>query len=396
MKPLVSLKVLDLTDGNPYIGSMFADYGAEVLKIEAPDGGDSIRRRGAAGDGLEGIYQAYYNRGKKSMALDLTKPAGRELLKRLIPQFDMLAVNQSVEKMAALGLGYEELKNLNKKLVYGVLTPFGEEGPWKDLPDYDLVIMAKTGLLEKTGFPEKPTRFGFPLGYFYSSWHLTGGMLAAYLKMQQTGEGQKVSTSTWHTVMSLDDTFAECLLGLNTLPKRLGNGFPTTNPTDTFKCKNGWFALSIGSDQQWIAFSQAAGREDWAADPRYAHDPARSMENYFGDLDRQLRDYFATITIEEADRICREAMAPGGPCNTVKELVGDEQVAVRQMLLHVEDPLLGDTLQVGKPAKFLKDDAEDNIIAAAPGLGADTAFVLKQLNLTTKEMDALKAAGVIL
>lgn len=395
MKPLLSLRVLDLTDGNPYIGSMFADYGAEVLKIEVPGVGDSIRHRGASSDKEEGIYQAYYNRGKKSMTLDITKPAGQNIIKRLIPQFDMFVVNTAEEKISAFGLGYEELKTLNPKLVYGVLTPFGEEGPWKDMPDYDLLVMARTGLLEKTGFPERPTKFGFPLGYFYSSWHLTAGMMAAYLKMQETGEGQKVSTSTWHTMMSLDDTFAECMLGLNVLPKRIGNGFPTTNPTDTFKCKNGWFSLSIGSDQQWIAFAEAAGQKTWAEDPRYAHDPARSMENYFGDLDQQLRDYFETITIEEADRICREAMAPGGPCNTVKELVGDEQVAVRQMLLHLEDPKLGDTLQIGKPAKFLRDDENDNELVAAPALGADTESVLEGLQMSQTEVEALKAEGVI-
>lgn len=395
MRPLLSLKVLDLTDGNPYIGSMFADYGAEVLKIETPGVGDSVRRRGAAPGETESIYQAYYNRNKKSMTLDLTKPAGQEILKRLAAQFDMIAINCAEAKMAELGLGYEDLKAVNPKLVYGVLTPFGEEGPWKDLPDYDLIVMARAGLQEKTGFPERPTRFGFPLGYYYSSWHLTAGMLAAYLKVMETGEGQKVSTSTWHTMMSLDDTFAECMQGLNVLPKRIGNGFPTTNPTDTFKCKNGWFSLSIGSDAQWIGFARAAGQDVWAEDPRYAHDPARSMDNYFGDLDGQLREYFATITIEEADQICREAMAPGGPCNTVKELVHDEQVAVREMVLHVEDPKLGDTLQLGMPAKFLRDNEEDNTITPAPELGANTAEMLEKLQISAEKAAELKAEGVI-
>ncbi len=395
MKPLRSLKVLDLTDGNPYIGSMFADYGAEVLKIETPGTGDSIRRRGASRDGEEGIYQAYYHRGKKSMTLNLCDARGQEILKRLLPAYDMLAVNCSEAKMAELGLSYEEVKAVNPKMVYGVLTPFGEEGPWKDLPDYDLLVMARTGLLEKTGMPEKPTKFGFPLGYLYSSWHLTAGMLAAYLKAQKTGVGQKVSTSTWHVMMELDDTFAECLLGMNTLPKRLGNGFPTTNPTDTFKCLDGWFSLSIGSDAQWIAFAKTAGREDWASDPRYAHDPARSMENYFGDLDGQLKEFFAGITIAEADRICREAMVPGGPCNTVRELVTDEQVADRKMLIHVKDRHLGDTLQLGKPAKFSYDGVDVNEIASAPSLGENNAQILAELGISEQESEALKTDGVI-
>lgn len=390
MNPLNSLKVLDLTTGNPYTSSMFADYGAEVLKIESPDGGDMIRRRGAAAGEEEGIYQAFYNRGKKSMTLDITKAAGQEVIKRLVPQFDMLVVNKSEEAMKEFGLGYEDLKKENKKLIYGVLTPYGESGPWKDMPDYDLLINSRSGLQEKTGFPEKPTKFGFPLGYIYSGWQLSAGMMAAYLNALETGEGMKVSVSTWHTLMSLDDTFIEGLVGMNALPQRIGNGFPTTNPTDTFKCKDGWFSLSIGSDAQWISFAECVGNKVWAEDPRYAHDPARSMENYFGDLDQQLRDYFATITIEEADMICREAMVPGGPCNTFKELVHDEQVAVREMILHVDD-----TLQIGKPAKFSRDNENDNEIAPAPVLGADTEHYLDGLGMSKEEIEELRTGGVI-
>lgn len=390
MKPLLSLKVLDLTEGNPYVSSMLADYGAEVLKIE-PVTGDSIRRRGAAAGEAEGPYAAYYGRNKQSMTLDITKPEGMEIVKRLIPLYDILVVNKSEAQMAELGLSYDQAKAINEKIVYGFLTAFGEEGPWKDMPDYDLIAVARAGILEKTGFPERPTKFGFPLGYFYSSWHLVAGMLAAYLQVMETGVGQKVSTSTWHTFMSLDDTFAECMVGLNVLPKRLGNGFPTTNPTDTFKCKNGWFALSIGSDDQWIAFAETAGNKVWAEDPRYAHDPARSMENYFGDLDQQLRDFFATITIEEAERICNEAMVPGGPCNTVKELAdNNEQVQVREMIQKV-----GDDLQLGMPAKFMRDDEHDNDIAPAHALGADTADVLAKLELSEAEIAALKSSKIV-
>lgn len=395
MKPLVSLKVLDLTDGNPYLGSLFADYGAEVLKLEAPGKGDSIRRRGAvSGDG-EGPYQAFYNRGKRSMTLDLAQEAGRELLRRLVPKYDMLCVNVPEERMKTLGLGYEELKALNPKLIYGVLTPFGEEGPWKDLPDYDLLVMARSGLLEKTGLPEKPTRVGSPLSYYYGAWHLTAGMMAAYLDALETGVGRKVSVSSWQAICSIDDTYVQGLQGLNVLPKRIGNGFPTTNPTDTFQCKNGWFALSIGSDAQWLAFAAGAGREDWGEGTVYAHDPERSMEHYFGELDQQLRDYFMTITIEEADRICREAMVPGGPCNTVNELMTDEQVEARHMLIEVDDPVLGKTRQLGKAAKFLRDDGEDDQVSPAPALGADTGAVLAALGVSEQEAADLRRQGVV-
>lgn len=395
MKPLSSLKVLDLTDGNPYAGSMFADYGAQVLKIEAPGSGDSIRRRGAKPGQPQGPYAAFYNRSKQSMTLDITRPAGQEILRRLAAGYDMLVVNRPEAALAPLGLGYADLKAANPRLIYGVLTPFGEEGPWKDLPDYDLLVMARSGLLEKTGLPEKPTRIGCPLSYYYGAWQLTAGMMAAYLDAQQTGSGRKVSCSCWQAICSIDDTYVQGLQGLNTLPKRIGNGFPTTNPTDTFKCKNGWFALSIGSDAQWLAFAQGAGRADWGEGTVYAHDPDRSMKHYFGDLDNQLREYFLTITIEEADQICRAAMVPGGPCNTVQELMGDEQVAAREMILEVEDPVLGRTRQLGKPAKFLRDNADDNAVAPAPALGQHTGEVLAGLGLTGQEIDRLRADGTV-
>ncbi len=380
MKPLTSLKVLDLTQGNPYIGSMFADYGAEVIHVELPEG-DPIRRRGARPGQAEGPYQAFYHRNKKSVVVEFHTPEGQELVRRMAAKVDLFVVNAAEARLAGLGLGYADLKAVNPKLVYGVLTPFGEEGPWKDLPDYDLLVMARTGLLDKTGLPEKPTRIGSPLSYYYGSWHLTAGMMAAYLDAQKTGEGRKVSVSCWQAICSIDDTYVQGLQGLNTLPKRIGNGFPTTNPTDTFRCKDGWFALSIGSDAQWLAFAEGAGRPDWGEGTVYAHDPDRSMKHYFGDLDQQLRDYFLTITIEEADMICRGAMVPGGPCNTVRELMTDEQVAARRMILEVDDPVLGKTKQLGKPAKFLRDDADDDSVSPAPALGADTAAVLAQLGI---------------
>lgn len=395
MKPLRSLKVLDLTSGNPYAGSMLADYGAEVLKIEAPGSGDAIRRRGVKPGEREGVYASFYNRSKRSMTLDLEKPAGQEILRRLAAGFDMLVVNRPESEMARLGLDYSTLRAVNPALVYGVLTPFGEEGPWKDLPDYDLLVMARTGLLEKTGMPDKPTRIGSPLSYYYGSWHLTAGMLAAYLDACKTGQGRKVSCSCWQAICSIDDTYVQGLQGMNTLPKRIGNGFPTTNPTDTFRCKNGWFALSIGSDAQWLAFAEGAGRPDWGEGTVYAHDPDRSMKHYFGDLDQQLRDYFLTITIEEADQICRQAMVPGGPCNTVKELMSDEQVAARHMLLSVNDPVLGTVQQLGKPAKFLRDNEGDDEVTPAPALGADTEAVLKSLELPPEQIEQLRSSGVI-
>jgi CoA:oxalate CoA-transferase len=393
LQPLKSLTVIDLTDGNYFAGSMFADYGATVIKIEKPDLGDRLRQRGRPGE--EGRYHSYYDRAKKSITLDISTSEGQGILKKLIRKADMFLTNLSLEQINEYDLSYETLKALKKDLVYGLLTPFGEEGPWREYPDYDLLVMSRSGLQENTGFPEEPTRLGFPLSYMYSGWLLSAGMLAAYIRAKKTGEGAKVSNSSWHMMMSVDDTYVENLLGLNVLPKRIGNGFPTTNPTDTFRCKNGWFSLSIGTDKQWISFARECGRDDWAEDPKYAHDPARSMENYFGDLDQQLNDYFETITVQEADEICRRAMVPGGPCNTIAELIEDEQVSSREMILEMLDSDGQKSLQIGKAAKFSKENEMDNNLAPAPELGEHTEEILDQLGINREERAALKEQGII-
>ncbi|KGM95445.1 carnitine dehydratase [Clostridium novyi A str. 4552] len=391
MKPIKGLRVLELTDGVPYIGSMFADYGGNVTKVEKPGLGDRIRRRGAKIKESQGPYWKYYMRGKKSITIDYDRAEGAEIIKRLVKNNDIIVFNEPEEKLKSFGLGFDELKKINPKLVYGILTPFGEEGPWKDMPDYDLVVMARTGLLEKTGLPEKPTKFGFPLGYIYASWHLSAGMLAAYLSAQKTGEGMKVSCSVWQTIMEVDDTFQQCLQGLNTLPKRIGNGFPTTNPTDTFKCKNGWFSLSIGSDIQWLNFVHEAGKDaEWGEETVYAHDPTRSMDHYFGELDNQLKEFFASITIEEADQICQRALVPGGPCNTIVELAKDPQVAVRKMFIEVDG-----VTQLGIPAKFLGDETDENYIEKASEIGADTETILKSIGISEYKLNTLKSEDII-
>ena len=165
MKPIEGLRVLDLTDGIPYIGSMLADYGAELIKVEKPGLGDSIRQRGALDKENQKLYWKFYMRAKKSITIDYKKEAGAEIIKKLAATSDMIVFNEKEEDLEKLGLGYADLKEVNPKIIYGLLTPCGEEGPWKDYPDYDLIVMARSGLLEKTENPEKPTKFGLPQGY---------------------------------------------------------------------------------------------------------------------------------------------------------------------------------------------------------------------------------------
>ena len=395
MNPLVGMKVLDLTDGNGYVTVMLADYGAEVVKIERPGVGDSNRKLGPQKDG-EGIYQPYYNRGKKSVTLDLEQPEGREILRKMVPNFDVVVENMPLGKMESLGLGYEELEKLNPKLVYGSITGWGTKGPWKDYPAVDLLVQAKTGFISFTGFPEKPSVIGYPVAVFYAANYLAAGIVAACTYAEETGIGQKVEVSLWESLLSVHEDKLLTHFIVNDSIKRIGNSYPTVQPTETYKCKDGWFSLSVGTDKHWADLCREMGWNDLAEVERYKYDPDRSMKYYWGDLEVELKKRYAEVTLEEADMGCRRAMVPGGPVNTIKELLVDEQVAVHKMLLEVDDPRYGKILQLGKNKKYHQDNEHDDELKPAPTLGQNNDEIfIGLLGMSEAELSALKAKNVI-
>ena len=394
MNPIAGMRVLDLTDGNGYPTVILADYGAEVVKVEKPGVGDSNRRLGPQKDG-EGIFQTYYNRGKKSITLDITTAEGQQLLRELVKHFDVLVENFPPETMESYGLGYEELEKIQPKLIYGSLTGWGKKGPLKDYPAIDLLVQAKTGFMSFTGLPEKPTRIGFPISVFYAANYLAAGIVAAYDYADQTGIGQKVEVNLWECLMSVHDDKLVTHFIANEPIQRIGNSFPTVNPQDTFRCKDGWFALSVGTDKHWADLCREMGWDDLGAVERYKHDPDRSMKYYWGDLELEMKKHYAEATLEEADMACRRAMVPGGPVNTIKELLTDEQVAVHNMLIEVDDKRFGKTMQIGRNKKF-GDVSEEPPIQGSCALGEHNDEIFAGLlNLDQARIAALKEAGVI-
>lgn len=394
MKPLTSMKVLDLTVGNGYPTLMLADYGATVVKVEAPNGGDTTRYMGPKKDG-EGVYQAYLNRGKKSITLDITTADGQDLIRKLAKEMDVVIENFKDGTMETYGLGYEELEKINPKLIYGVLTGWGSKGEWKDYPAIDLLIQAKTGFLDFTGFPEKPSVIGFPLSEHYSANYLAAGVVAAYNYACETGIGQKVEVNMWESLLSAHEDKLLSHFIVNDKIRRLGNSYPTVNPSDIYKCKDGYFALSVGVDKHWKRLCEEMGWDDLYAVERWKVDPERS-ENYFGDLENVLKERYLTVTMEEADMACRRAGVPGGPVNSIEDLYKSEQVGVREMLIDVEDERFGKTRQLGKNKKFHDENEHDNELVGSPVLGADNKAVYSDLlHLSDNEMDSLKAKAVI-
>lgn len=394
MKPLRGMKVLDLTTLNGFATMTLADYGAEVIKVERPGAGDPIRSWEPLKEGVS-PYQAFLDRGKKSITLDLTREDGRELFKQLVKHVDVVVENFKYGKMEKLGLGYAVLESINPRIILASMTGFGTQGPWRDYPAFDIIVQAKSGFMEFTGFPdEPPTLIGFPISDQYTCLYLASAITSAYFHVLRTGEGQHVETSLWEGLFSAqEDKMMYTELGLP--PKRLGNAHPDINPYDIIRCKDGYMTLGISTDPQWAAFCKQFGKPEWAEDPRYRDMEPRG-KNYFNDLREKLEDLLQNYTMQELDEGCIAAKVPAAPCNSIIMAMNDPQVKIRNMVVEVEDARLGTIKMVGKTAKYHQDKEHDNIFESAPALGEhNKLYFQNMLGLGETELARLSASGII-
>lgn len=394
MKPLQGMRVLDLTTLNGFATMTLADYGAEVVKVERPGSGDPIRAWGPFKDGVS-PYQAFLDRGKKSITLDITNEEGKKVFLDLVKEFDVVVENFRVGKMEELGLSYEVLEAVNPKIILASLTGFGTKGPWKDFPAFDIIVQAKTGFMEFTGFPdEAPTLIGFPIADQYSCLYLAAAINSAYFHVLRTGEGQHVYTSMWESLFSAqEDKMMYTQLGQP--PKRLGNAHPEINPYDIVECKDGYMTLGISTDPQWAAFCNKFGKPEWAEDPKYKDMEPRGL-NYFNDLRPKLVELLKDLTMEELDAGCIAAKVPAAPCNTIEMAMNDPQIKIRNMVVEVEDSRLGKVKMVGKTAKFHQNNENDNCFESAPNLGDQNEIYFKEvLKYDDAKIAELKAKEII-
>ena len=336
MLPLEGTKVLDLTTLSGYCGMELADYGAEVIKVEAPGTGDPLRGLAPLKNGAS-AHHAFRDRGKKSVTLDLERPEGQELFKKLVADADVVLENFAPGTMERLGLGYDTLSALKPSLVYGRVTAYGSEGPGRDMPQSDLLAQAKSGVMHFTGFPENaPTRIGFAISEHYAASFLASAVCLALYHARETGEGQLVETSLCGSAVAVSEDKVITYGAEGEDPMRTGNAHPLINPYDILKCKNGYVAMGISSDAQWAKFCAAFDCMEWTTDEKYCSNLVRGY-HYFGDLRVKLEDLFSNYTMEEIAEKCDAALIPGTMCSTTREALEQPQLQVRNMIVSVED-----------------------------------------------------------
>lgn len=389
-KPLEGVVVLDLSRvlAAPYTGMILADMGADVIKVERPGKGDDSRAYGPFKNG-ESVYYMSLNRGKRSMTLNMKSEEGKQILKDLVKQADVLVENFRGGTMDKLGLGYDVLKEINPRLIYSACTGFGMTGPYKHDPAYDVIVQGMGGIMSITGQEGgEPTKIGASIGDITAGIFSAVGIMIALYNREKTGKGQLVDVSMLDCQVAILENAIARYMNAGVSPKPIGNRHASITPFQSLKTKDGYVIVAVGNDTLWQKFCGLIERPDLAADPRFTTNPLRT-ENVKV-LGEELNKTFQTKTMDEWLHILKEGGVPVGPINDVERVIKDPAVIAREMIVTTHHPIAGDVEMAGVPIKL--SGTPGSVDAPAPTLGQHTREILKEkLDMDDALIDQLYA-----
>lgn len=378
--PLAGITVVDLTRvlAGPYCTMMLADLGARVIKIENPDGGDDSRHVGPFVDG-ESAYFASINRNKESIALDLKNPEDRKVLEKMLEAADVLVENFRAGVMEKLGYTWEGLHARYPGLVYASISGFGQTGPYRNRPAYDMVVQAMGGLMSVTGeVGGNPARVGVSIGDIGAGLYATIGIQSALLKRVHTGLGERVDISMLDCQVALLENPIARYSATGTVPKPLGTRHPSITPFDMFATQDGFIVVAVGNDTLFARLCDALGHAEWAGEARFATVPARNEHHV--ELKACLEQRLADATTAEWEAVLESAGIPHGPLNSVPQLMQNPHVEARGMLIDIGIGQ-GKPLKIaGNPVKIGGVDTLTNV-RNPPSLDQDRDRLLAEFKL---------------
>lgn len=341
--PLQGIRVIELARilAGPWAGQVLADLGADVIKVESPQGDDTRKWgppfvEGKDGENLSAAYYHSCNRGKRSIALDFSTPEGAETVRRLVADADILIENFKLGGLKKYGLDYESLKAVNPKLIYCSITGFGQDGPYAPRAGYDFIVQGMSGLMSITGEPDRePQKVGVAVTDIFTGLYSVIAIQAALRHAEKTGEGQ-------HIDMALLDTQVSVLANQNlnylvsgTAPNRMGNAHPNIAPYEVLPVSDGHFILAVGNDSQFAKFCAVIGRAELAEDPQFATNSARVANRHA--LRGHTVPALARFGRGEILAALEQAGVPASPINDISQTFADPQVVARGMRLDLDD-----------------------------------------------------------
>ncbi|MBO5503660.1 MAG: CoA transferase [Lachnospiraceae bacterium] len=393
---LENVVVLDLTRvvAGPYAGSILGDFGAKVIKIEVPGRGDDARGYGPYRNG-ESVYYANLNHNKKGITLNLKADEGKEVFKKLVAKADVVIENYRPGVMDKLGLGYDVLKEINPRLIYGAVSGFGSYGPYSQRPGYDIISQAMGGLMSVTGAEGgEETRSGNAMGDILGGMNLVMGVAMALYAREKTGKGQRIDVSLVDSVVaSLENAYIRYFES-GKLPVRMGNAYASIAPYDSYQAKDGKVIIACGNQKLYEKLCREVLDMEWMiTDERFLTVPLRVQNNKI--QKKYIEEWTMQHTVAEVVDIILGHGIPAGPINNVKQIVEDDHIRnAREMFIDVDHPKIGPMVVNGNPIKLM--DMMPRVNYPAPTLGQHNEEILKGfIGLTDEEFAELAEKKVI-
>jgi len=385
------LRILDFTRvrAGPTCVKQFADFGADVIKIESPPGVDPNEGMGGPRDGPD---MQNLHRNKRSMTLNLKLPAARAVLERLVKGADVVAENYRPDVKFRLGLDYESLAKINPRIILASISGFGQDGPYEKRPGFDQIAQGMSGLMSVTGHPgQGPMRTGAAIADVSAGLFAALGIMTALLEREHSGKGQWVQSSLLHSGIALLDFQAARYLMKGEVPPQVGNDHPTSMPTSAYKTADGYMNIGASGDGMWQRMCKAMDRDDLAQAEKFATNEKRAQNRK--ELNEEINKSLAKKKTAEWIEILNAAGVPTGPIYTMDQVFADPQVQHIRAAAEVTHPRLGRLKLVNQAATLSRTPA--TMAAATPELGQHTDEVLSELNYSKEEIAALRKQGVV-
>ena len=393
--PLAGVRVLDASRvlAGPYAAMMLGDLGADVIKLEHPDGGDQTRAWGPPFVQGESAYYLSINRNKRSLALNIKTPEGREIFRRLVERSDVVIENFRPGALERLGLHYEALSRENPRLIWCSITGYGRQSPWAERPAYDIALQAESGWMSITGEEGgEPVRIGVAIVDLFTAHYAVQAVLAALWARERTGRGQRIDMAMLDCGVASLTYMAQYYWATGEPPRRLGSRHPTIVPYQAFPTLDGkYLVVAVGSQAIWERFCRAVGHPEWADDPRFADNAARVQNRT--ELEGLLVEVFRQKPLKEWLAILKEHDVPATPVNDLAAIWELPPLRARGIVQNLQHPTMGEVPTLGSPLHL--ERTPPSLRCHPPRLGEHTREILQELGYSEGQTEELRRRGIV-